>query len=190
MSDKKISDLNPVLSTQINNNDSIPIVNGGETKKISINELSNIFSGLPINNDISVSGGTYDQINGVLTYFKTDGTTFMVSGITDNVLYTSLPNKSTTLSGNTGDSLKFSPGNHEHPIQEPSSDIDNMIVLGNDNLHRLESTDIISIDSDNMLIKGTDGKLTASLDAETIGVPLVGDFILGWTNGVLTIFPK
>lgn len=41
--DKKISDLNSLLKELINNNDQIPIVNGGETKKVSIDNLKSIF---------------------------------------------------------------------------------------------------------------------------------------------------
>lgn len=93
--------------------------------------------------------------------------------------------------GSGGTATTAARSDHKHAAQGVSADTDNLIAVGTDGLHQLEAdAELISVDSDNMLIKGTDGKLTASLDAATIGVPLTGDYVLGWTNGTLTIFPK
>lgn len=154
---------------------------------ITMSDASTVVVNIPgASADIYVDGGSYDVNTMTLTLTDNDGGTPDVtvdfSGLT------------VTLTDNGDGTWDFGDGRGATAIgtvdARPSADADNLIATGTDGKHRLEANaDAISSDSDNLIIKGTDAKLSASLDAATIGVPLTGNYVLGWSNGVLTVFP-
>jgi hypothetical protein len=87
---KKISQF--TLATSLTNNDVMPIVNGGDTKKVTLDGLTNfITNGLNVNTVIT--GGTYDNNTGIITFVNVSGGTFDVTGFfkpSDDVYVTGL----------------------------------------------------------------------------------------------------
>jgi hypothetical protein len=87
---KKISQL--PLATSLTNNDVMPIVNGGDTKKVALSGLTNfITNGLNVNTVIT--GGTYNNSTGIITFVNVSGGTFDVTGFfkpSDDIYVTGL----------------------------------------------------------------------------------------------------
>jgi len=87
---KKISQFS--LATSLTNNDVMPIVNGGDTKKVALSGLTNfITNGLNVNTVIT--GGTYNNTTGIITFVNVSGGTFNVTGFfkpSDDIYVTGL----------------------------------------------------------------------------------------------------
>jgi hypothetical protein len=87
---KKISQL--TFATSLTNNDVMPIVNGSQTKKVQLSTLANfITNGLSV--DTVITGGTYDDTTGIITFTNISGGTFDVTGFfkpSDDVYVTGL----------------------------------------------------------------------------------------------------
>jgi hypothetical protein len=87
---KKISQF--PLATSLTNGDVMPIVNGGDTKKVALSGLTNfITNGLNVNTVIT--GGTYNNSTGIITFVNVSGGTFDVTGFfkpSDDIYVTGL----------------------------------------------------------------------------------------------------
>jgi hypothetical protein len=87
---KKISQL--TFATSLNNGDVMPIVNGNATKKVTLNTLADFITN-GLNVDTVISGGTYDDTTGIITFTNLTGGTFDVTGFfkpSDDVYVTGL----------------------------------------------------------------------------------------------------
>jgi len=87
---KKISQL--TFATSLTNNDVMPIVNGSQTKKVQLSTLANFITD-GLNVDTVITGGTYDDITGIITFTNISGGTFDVTGFfkpSDDVYVTGL----------------------------------------------------------------------------------------------------
>jgi len=87
---KKISQL--AFATSLTNNDIMPIVNGNATKKVTLNTLADFITN-GLNVDTVISGGTYDDTTGIITFTNLTGGTFDVTGFfkpSDDVYVTGL----------------------------------------------------------------------------------------------------
>ncbi|MCG7492482.1 hypothetical protein [Thalassobius sp. Cn5-15] len=61
--------------------------------------------------------------------------------------------------GAVGTVARYAREDHKHPAQAPSGDAEQLLKAGSDGLHMLDPDDLISVDADNDLVKGSDGKL-------------------------------
>ncbi len=87
---KKISQL--TFATSLTNGDVMPIVNGNATKKVTLNTLADFIAN-GLNVDTVISGGTYDDTTGIITFTNLTGGTFDVTGFfrpSDDVYVTGL----------------------------------------------------------------------------------------------------
>jgi hypothetical protein len=87
---KKISQL--TFATSLTNNDVMPIVNGSQTKKVSLSTLANFITD-GLNVDTVITGGTYNDTTGIITFTNISGGTFDVTGFfkpSDDVYVTGL----------------------------------------------------------------------------------------------------
>lgn len=81
MSNKKITSLN--TNTTPSGSDVFPIVNNGETKQMSLNGLSQYLSyNLTGNTGVILSGVTYNDVLGVLTFDTNKNTQIILTGFT------------------------------------------------------------------------------------------------------------
>jgi hypothetical protein len=87
---KKISQL--TFATSLTNNDIMPIVNGSQTKKVALSTLANFITD-GLNVDTVITGGTYNNTTGIITFTNVSGGTFDVFGFfkpSDDVYVTGL----------------------------------------------------------------------------------------------------
>jgi len=143
--------------------------------------------------DATVPAGSTTTASLMLPADKTKVDHISVTQAVDLDAIPSAADATTASDDNTGDggsATTYARSDHKHIAQWVSADAEQLLTVWSDGLHMLNPDDMLSADPDNMLIKGTDGKLTASLDAATIWVPWSWDYVLWWTNGTLTVFPK
>jgi len=87
---KKISQL--TFATSLTNNDVMPIVNGNQTKKVALSTLANFITD-GLNVEAVITGGTYNDTTGIITFTNISGGTFDVTGFfkpSDDVYVTGL----------------------------------------------------------------------------------------------------
>jgi hypothetical protein len=116
--------------------------------------------------DVKLATLAYNATTKALDGTMSDGATFSVP-VTD--LYqqasTTVPPAADGATGAVGSDAAYARGNHKHPAQA------------------------ISLDALNHLDVGADGLHYFSMDATKLGVPTTGNYVLGYSNGVLTAFP-
>jgi hypothetical protein len=124
----------------------------------------------------------YDDVNIYFTSTATNWTTPTVVKIPRDILNLADAILATTDDiGSGGVALTAARSDHKHMAQAISGDAEQLITLGSDGLHLVDPDTLVSLDANNILVKGTDLKLyangltTVTTDGTALGVTVTGN---------------